>query len=98
MRLSQQQADTISAITKEIFGPAACVKLFGSRTDDDGRGGDIDLLVELSHPVTDAVMASATLEARLMRALGLQKIDVIVSAPNLTATPIHAIAARGITL
>lgn len=98
MRLSQQQAETITAITKEVFGPESSVKLFGSRTDDNRRGGDIDLLVELPHPVTDAVMASATLEARLMRALGMQKIDVIVSAPNLAATPIHAIAARGITL
>lgn len=98
MRLSQQQADIITTITKEVFGPAACVKLFGSRTDDNRRGGDIDLLVELPHPVPAAVVASATLEAKLMRALGLQKIDVIVSAPNLTATPIHAVAAQGITL
>ncbi|WP_333607287.1 nucleotidyltransferase domain-containing protein [Arsukibacterium sp.] len=98
MRLSQQQADTIKTITRDVFGPAARVKLFGSRADDNRLGGDIDLLVELPHPITAAVVASATLEARLMQVLGLQKIDIIVSAPNLSATPIHAIAAQGVTL
>lgn len=98
MRLSKQQADIITREAKDIFGPDACVKLFGSRMDDNKRGGDIDLLIELPHPFTQSVLASAKLEARLMQTLGMQKIDVLISAPNLTATPIHAIASQGIRL
>jgi predicted nucleotidyltransferase len=56
------------------------VRLFGSRVRDDARGGDIDLLV-----------ISETLDRKLLRSLrlwlqdrlGLRKIDVVVSAPEL---------------
>lgn len=98
MRLTTQQTNTITQLTKEIFGTDAVVKLFGSRMHDTKRGGDIDLLVELQQPIAQPVMASARLEAKLMLALGLQKIDVIISAPNVAKTPIHDIAAKGIRL
>lgn len=98
MRLTSQQTNTITQLTKEVFGADAVVKLFGSRMHDTKRGGDIDLLVELQQPIAQPVMASARLEAKLMLALGLQKIDVIVSAPNVAKTPIHDIAAKGIRL
>ena len=98
MRLSQQQANIISMLAKEVFGEGASIKLFGSRADDSKRGGDIDLFIELQQPIEQPVMASARLEAKLIQALGLQKIDVIVSAPNLAKTPIHDIAAKGISL
>ncbi|GAB57080.1 hypothetical protein [Rheinheimera nanhaiensis] len=98
MRLTTQQTNTITQLTKEIFGTDAVVKLFGSRMHDTKRGGDIDLLVELQQPIAQPVIASAKLEAKLMLALGLQKIDVIISAPNVAKTPIHDIAAKGIRL
>lgn len=98
MRLTSQQTDTITRLAKDIFGPDAVVKLFGSRVHDNKRGGDIDLLVELQQPIEQPVMASARLEAKLIQALGLQKIDVIISAPNVAKTPIHDIAAKGIRL
>lgn len=98
MRLSQQQADIITTLAKDIFGTDAVIKLFGSRTDDSKHGGDIDLFIELQKPIQQPVLASARLEAKLMLALGLQKIDVIVSAPNLAKSPIHSIASQGIRL
>lgn len=98
MRLTKQQVDIIITHAKAIFGSDVSIKLFGSRTDDTKRGGDIDLFVELSNPIAQPVVASAKLEARLMQALGMQKIDVIISAPNLSKTPIHEIASQGIRL
>ena len=98
MRLSQQQVHIITTLAKEVFGQDASIKLFGSRADDSKRGGDIDLFIELQHPIAQPVMASACLEAKLMLALGLQKIDVIVSAPNIAKMPIHDIASQGIRL
>ena len=45
MRLTQGEIDTIVRIAREIYGWGVEVFLFGSRTDDSKRGGDIDLLV-----------------------------------------------------
>nr|WP_198034567.1 hypothetical protein [Halomonas sp. 1513] len=48
MRLTDAQRQTIRQIVTEELGPSASVRLFGSRLDDNARGGDIDLHVELS--------------------------------------------------
>ena len=44
MRLSLSTRSTIRDTVRSVVGPDATVRLFGSRTDDDARGGDIDLL------------------------------------------------------
>lgn len=44
MRLTGQQRTIIRATVAETFGAGADVWLFGSRVDDNKRGGDIDLL------------------------------------------------------
>ena len=58
--------------------------LFGSRTDDSRRGGDIDLLVEPPVPL-DAlaqVQLRTRLAARLYRLLGERRIDILVAAAS----------------
>ena len=52
------------------------VYLFGSRTDDTKRGGDIDLLVRTSEE-KKGVLARVRMIAALKCFLGDQKIDVI---------------------
>lgn len=94
MRLTPEQAETIRRATAEIFGPAARVRLFGSRLDDAARGGDIDLLVECDQPVADLAHKRVQLVARLQLRLGDQPIDVLVSAPGAPQGPVHAAAAR----
>ncbi|MDY0330908.1 MAG: Uma2 family endonuclease [Thiomonas sp.] len=94
MRLTEQTRDIIRQTTQEVFGTAAQVKLFGSRTDDRLKGGDIDLLVELSEPLDDAPRRSLTLVARLQRRLGDRAIDVVVLDPQTRQQAIHKVAQR----
>ncbi|WP_373509619.1 nucleotidyltransferase domain-containing protein [Thiocapsa sp.] len=86
MRLSplehQLIQDSITAID-----PDAEIYLFGSRVDDQARGGDIDLLV-LSNRID--FMAKLDLLARLHRRLGDQKIDLMIE-PD-TSRPLARIA------
>ena len=56
------------------------MSLFGSRTDDSKRGGDVDLLVELSSALTvDEIVRSRTLlTAQLYRRMGERRIDILM--------------------
>ena len=92
MRLSADQIRTIGQTVTEIAGGQASVRLFGSRVDNAARGGDIDLLVELPHPVQQPAVLAASVAARLERLLGGRRVDVLLSAPNLKMLPIHHIA------
>ena len=44
MRLSKKEVEVIKFQTKKIFGEAE-ISLFGSRMDENKKGGDIDLYI-----------------------------------------------------
>ncbi len=94
MRLSPRQINIIQNVVSELAGKDATVRLFGSRTDDNARGGDIDLLVEIPHAVENSAWLSANVSGRISYLLGGQKIDVILLAPNLERFPIHHMAQK----
>lgn len=99
MRLSIDQIAVIRREVARIGGESAQVWLFGSRVRDDARGGDIDLLLEMSEPVAEPAELSARLAALISRACFGRKVDVLIKAPNLLTLPIHAVAlAEGIKL
>ncbi len=99
MRITPHEATAIRRVITEVAGPQARVSLFGSRTRDDLRGGDIDLLVELPEPSTDKLGVSLRAGARLQLAIGERKIDVLVTDPQSEETPlIRAARQQGITL
>jgi len=91
MRLSQQYIDIIINIARHQFGSDASVWLFGSRLDDARRGGDIDLLVEVRHPVENKPREAARFAAAIQWRLGDQKIDVIIDDGS-HHQPIHDVA------
>lgn len=99
MRLSPDQVHAIVAATQELAGADARVRLFGSRVNDQLRGGDIDLLVECARPVARPVWLAAQITARLQRSLGERKIDVLVVDPTTELEPVHRVArAEGMLL
>jgi predicted nucleotidyltransferase len=92
MRLTPAQRKTIRDTVRSLAGADARVRLFGSRTDDRARGGDIDLLVEVDRPVHGAALLGARIGARLQQALGDRRIDVVLSATNTPPQPIVRMA------
>ncbi|MBK6961262.1 MAG: nucleotidyltransferase domain-containing protein [Gammaproteobacteria bacterium] len=99
MRLTDEQRHAIVEETARTFGPGACVRLFGSRVDDNACGGDIDLYVEVGHALPNRAAAASRLAARLQLALGEQRIDIILVDPETKPQAIHAVARReGIAL
>ncbi len=68
------------------------ITLFGSRVDDERKGGDIDLLVEVPQDIEDPAVMSARLASRISRAMGGRQVDVVLAAPNLKPQAIHQIA------
>jgi predicted nucleotidyltransferase len=92
MRLTELQQTIIKQETRLIFGDNARVYLFGSRLDDNAKGGDIDLFIESAIAIDGAVLKTLQLNSQLQQAFGLQKIDIVFYAPNYTWQAIHAIA------
>lgn len=89
MRLTDRQRAQVVGLLRERFGEHARIVLFGSRTRDDRRGGDIDLYVETGWPVgvVDRLLAADDLE-RLLDC----PVDLLVRSPGDADEPIHRIA------
>lgn len=92
MRLTDQQAQAIMQLAHEIAGERVQVRVFGSRLDDRARGGDLDLMLELSEPAANPALLAARFSARVTRLMQGRKVDVLLAAPNLMRLPIHDMA------
>ncbi|ADE13813.1 DNA polymerase beta domain protein region [Nitrosococcus halophilus Nc 4] len=84
MRLTVSEQRVLVEAARECFGPEARVLLFGSRTDDLRRGGDIDLLIELPESLSaeEAARIRARFVAQVWRRLGERKLDVVLAEPG----------------
>jgi predicted nucleotidyltransferase len=99
LRLTPEQVRTIKEEAAGLFGPDAQVRLFGSRTNDALRGGDIDLLVITPEPIPERERKRVHFIARLQMRLGDQPIDVLVMDPGVKPSPVHESAlATGVAL
>lgn len=94
MRLTEQQRTIIRTAVSEIFGSDAKVWLFGSRINDQQRGGDIDLLIQTySGNAMEITQSEINLQTLLQTQLGEQKIDILLENPSrLTYPPIFQVA------
>lgn len=92
MRLAASHIDIIHSTARQLLGANVQITLFGSRVDDERKGGDIDLLVEVPQDIEDPAVMSARLASRISRSMGGRQVDVVLAAPNLKPQAIHHIA------
>ncbi|MDQ7073710.1 MAG: nucleotidyltransferase domain-containing protein [Gammaproteobacteria bacterium] len=77
MRLTQKQIEAIKSNFNNVFGRGK-IFLFGSRTDDSKRGGDIDLYI-VADEHENLVEKKVKFLVMLKREIGQQKIDVVLN-------------------
>jgi predicted nucleotidyltransferase len=93
MRLLPREVAAIRKAVRDVFGPTARVRIFGSRVRDDLKGGDIDLFVEV-----ESGQASVVREQRVRDLIAPTvedlRIDIILHERGATLTPLERIALR----
>jgi len=70
LRLEDSEIRTIKEVATKVFGEKCRVFIFGSRTNLELKGGDIDIFIKVEFPV------------ELKERIGEQKIDLIVVTPD----------------
>lgn len=85
--------EAIRAAVREVLGPTARIRLFGSRARDDLKGGDIDLFVEVE-PGQASIANEQRLRDRIAPAGEDLRTDVILHERGAALTPLERIALR----
>lgn len=94
MRLSSQDRHLIKQTIYQ-FDPQAQIYLFGSRVDDNKKGGDIDLLVLSTHL---GFTAQRQIKLKLYELIGEQKIDLIIAPETSTDPFVQLVLAEAVLL
>ena len=81
MRLTDQYINLIQKTAARHFGNSTHVYLFGSRVQDNLKGGDIDLLIKTDEDKMTFINKVLFL-VDLKKQLGDQKIDVVFDKEN----------------
>lgn len=94
MRLTSNEINIIKECFQAQFGEKDHLWLFGSRADDNARGGDIDLYIETeSETLKEAFNKKFEFILSLNMRLGEQKIDIVLNVLTLkNDLPIYQIA------
>jgi len=93
VRLKSWEIEVIKNNAKKVFGNDVIVKLFGSRIDDNKRGGDIDLYIITKN---NSFEKQRKFWSLLQIELGEQKIDIIYNENK--NREIEKVANQGIIL
>ena len=80
MRLSEEEKKKIIFCAKNLFGDDIKLYLFGSRVDDDKKGGDIDLFIE-SEEMVDMQTQIKFLSA-IYKNITQRKVDLLIQTPT----------------
>jgi predicted nucleotidyltransferase len=88
MRLTQQERKVICDSINRV-DPEARILLFGSRVDDQARGGDIDLLVLSDRLGFDDLWP---IRREILDRIGWQKLDLIIENERVGLSAIARVA------
>jgi len=91
MRLEKNEISIIKSTFKEVFKKGD-IYLFGSRIDDNKKGGDIDLYLVTNYDFNKELEFRILLQEKL----GEQKIDIVFSKDK--NRDIEKVALQGIKL
>jgi predicted nucleotidyltransferase len=94
MRLSPTELGALRSILHSL-DPDGQIYLFGSRADDSRRGGDIDVYLQASNPIS--LKTALTTQYRMSGACNA-KVDLLIKNPGEPDQPIHEIAREGVLL
>ncbi len=89
MRLTQEQINgIIAAITPYIKGSQAELRLYGSRVNDQLKGGDIDLLLSTKeiNLAADILDNKHYVLSSIKQKIGDQKIDLLITTNSALKT------------
>lgn len=80
MRLLESELESIKQAFYNTFQNGK-IYLFGSRVDDEKKGGDIDLYIDLNScmSVKEKMQRKSEFRLALNELIGEQKIDIIIS-------------------
>ena len=92
MRLRPQDVIALRTAIYDVAPDTTAIRLFGSRLDDNARGGDVDLMIDVKQPVDNPAVLSARLAVCASRVMSNRKVDIVLRAPNLMSSAIHQIA------
>ncbi len=82
MRLTQDEVTSLAKAAEEFIGKNhAELRLFGSRTDSQAKGGDIDLLLLTFDSETNRMLSAQkhSILARMKELIGDQRIDLKIA-------------------
>lgn len=100
MRLKQVEIDAIKKTSKMVFGENATTLLFGSRTDDTKKGGDIDLYIRYNptSKTNNSYQLKIQFLVQLKKIIGDQKVDVLVDSGKQTNSIFTSVKKEGIII
>ena len=100
MRLSEYEKEVIVSSAKNNFGENTRVILFGSRTNDVRKGGDIDLFVQPGIYTSPEEMLKKKINMliEMEQKLGEQKIDIIIQQINDNRAIVKTAGKKGIAI
>lgn len=89
MRLKSEQITTIVETVQAVTQHATQIRLFGSRLNDEVKGGDVDLLIETLQLL--GLLQKAQLKNLLERRLNLP-VDLLIVQTGQKLSPFQQIA------
>ncbi len=90
MRLSKDIQKKLLHTAHQHFGNNIKMYLFGSRTDDSKKGGDIDLFIESEKHIS--LQQQVLLLKDVYKYITQRKVDLIVKTPSKSERSIHQTA------